>query len=138
MSERKILIVSNRLPVTIQKMADGTLKSVHSSGGLVSGLEQFHQTQLCIWIGHSGTFLNEPGFDDLCRDLENHNLISVPLRKKTYTGYYNGMSNDVIWPLFHYFPAAMKHKREDWQSYIKVNEIFAEKVLSIAKDEDFI
>ena len=132
----KTIIVSNRLPVTIERGEDGTISTNLSSGGLVSGLRQIHDKGESLWVGHCGVFTNESQFDDVVPSLDAKRLVPVPLRKKAYTAYYNGISNNAIWPLFHYFSAAMKFVPEEWRSYRAVNERFADTVLSLAEPGD--
>ena len=132
----KTIIVSNRLPVTIERGEDGTITTNLSSGGLVSGLRQIHDKGDSLWVGHCGVFTNEAQFDDVVPSLDAKRLVPVPLRKKAYTAYYNGISNNAIWPLFHYFSAAMKFVPEEWRSYRAVNERFADTVLSLAEPGD--
>ena len=138
MDGQKIFIISNRLPVTIERKSNGEFSTNQSTGGLVSGLEQFHRKKAAAWIGHSGIFVNEVGFEGLRQQLRTFGFEAISVKKRVYSGYYNGMSNDAIWPLFHYFPAAMKLKREDWQCYVKVNEIFRDQILACAKPNDYI
>lgn len=132
-----LYIVSNRLPVTVQ-VNNRDFKVERSSGGLASGLSKVHAQRNSFWVGHSGVFEGEAHLKDVEDRLIEHRLITVPLAKEVYDEYYNGMSNNAIWPLFHYFPASMKFSYRDWGSYQKVNELFARKVLEHAQDGDRI
>jgi len=50
---RRLLIVSNRLPVTIEKRKDG-LHFPQSPGGLATGLGSFYRSYDSMWIGWPG------------------------------------------------------------------------------------
>ncbi len=50
MSEPKLVLVSNRIPITFTT-EDGKLKGVPSSGGLVSALEPLLKDHGGIWVG---------------------------------------------------------------------------------------
>lgn len=139
MQHSRVIIVSNRLPITLkQDPKSGQYHHQTSSGGLVTGLSAFFRSHQTIWVGHSGIFSGDKDSKELINSLEAQNFFAVKLTKKQYAGYYNGMSNDVIWPLFHYFPSAVKLNSHDWQYYKDVNQIFADKILSIAQPGDYI
>lgn len=53
---RRLLIVSNRLPINIKKNGDDSNWSFQvSSGGLVSALQGLQKSTSFIWIGWPGT-----------------------------------------------------------------------------------
>ena len=54
----RIVIVSNRLPVTVNHDADGRLTFRASAGGLATGLASLTMERL--WIGWPGTAINDP------------------------------------------------------------------------------
>src|SRR5688572_21963568 len=100
----RVLIVSNRLPVTVQESKDG-VDMVPSAGGLASGLRGYYQSASAIWIGWPGPMspaANVGRRRSLEAKLSAHNLKLVDLDQRDVEGYYDGFSNAVIWPLFHY------------------------------------
>jgi len=64
----------------------------------------------------------------------------VPLFAGTalYKDYYNGFSNSVIWPLFHYFPTLAEYQSSYFEAYLKINKLFAEKLLPLLLSGDTI
>ena len=52
-AEGRVLIVSNRLPVTVQE-SGGSVEVVPSAGGLASGLRGYYQSASAKWIGWPG------------------------------------------------------------------------------------
>lgn len=130
-----LFIVSNRLPITIKDHATKGIQIKFSSGGLVSGLQQIHEQNTITWIGHGGIFSRKKA-PDIEAELAKRRLVAVPLEKEFYQMYYNGMSNETIWPLFHYFPANIRFSYEDWKAYELINHQFAEKILSLVNDND--
>jgi len=134
----KLIIVSNRLPITVKHNDDGDFHIAPSAGGLVSGLKSLHEQSAMIWIGHSGLFKDHPDYAKLVERLAEDRLHAVPLDADTYAGYYRGISNDVIWPLFHYFPEMMHFTDRDWQGYRRANQAFADKVLELAEPGDSV
>lgn len=137
-SDSKIYIVSNRLPITLSEHPSGDLTLKHSSGGLVSGLKEIHDTTDSLWIGYLGA-TPKPKFESQIHALlekERLNAVSVP--KKLYNSYYNGYSNGVLWPLFHNFLATMSISNEYWDAYVEVNRTFAEHILATVEDHSFV
>lgn len=60
------------------------------------------------------------------------------LEENLYNDYYNGFSNSILWPLFHYFPMLVEYRKEYFEAYRRVNELFAEKLESIVNDDDVV
>jgi len=52
--------------------------------------------------------------------------------------HYNGFSNSILWPLFHYLPGDVDFKEEEWEAYTIANEAFASAVAEIARPGDTI
>ncbi|MGE0172266.1 MAG: bifunctional alpha,alpha-trehalose-phosphate synthase (UDP-forming)/trehalose-phosphatase [Oligoflexales bacterium] len=132
-----LIIVSNRLPVTVTR-ANDQLVAQPSSGGLVTGLRSVYERENVLWVGHAGVFSDDNGFSELSEDLRRRRLVTVEVGKSMYDRYYHGTSNGAVWPLFHYFPEAMNFSFEDWNAYKKANERFAEKVLEVANPGDLV
>ena len=62
-------------------------------------------------------------------------LVSVPLSAHEVSRYYDGFSNAVLWPLFHYLIDKVHlDARRDWDGYRAVNERFAEAVEAFARE----
>ena len=59
MSTQRVLIVANRLPVTI-RASDAGVESVPSSGGLASGLGPWHRRSQGLWFGWPGDGADTP------------------------------------------------------------------------------
>ncbi len=73
----RLILVSNRLPVTLRRSGDETTL-VRSVGGLVAGLGPVHDNEDSLWIGSPGGEM-----DDIRRKtLEKHRLIPVPLPRE--------------------------------------------------------
>ena len=66
-----------------------------------------------MWVGYPGAEPNE----DIRRQLTEHNLVPVELDPQDYEDYYEGYSNDAIWPLFHYFTEFGSFVPEQFEAY---------------------
>ncbi len=129
----QILIVSNRLPVTVKKVA-GVLTFESSVGGMASGLASYVANRRYKWIGWPGIASNELTETDkkqIIKVLAKRNCVPVFLTKRQLDNFYNGYSNSLLWPLFHDLPMAQSEDRW-WQAYKAVNDAFREAVLRAA------
>ncbi|KAL0573400.1 Trehalose-6-P synthase/phosphatase complex synthase subunit [Marasmius crinis-equi] len=124
-----LIVVSNRLPITITKDANGEYHFKMSSGGLVSALSGFKKSLNFTWIGWPGFFIppkDRPLVDK--RLMDEYSCQAVYLDDDVADRHYNGFSNSILWPLFHYHPGEMNFDEENWLAYRQANMKFAEAV----------
>lgn len=135
----RLLIVSNRLPIKVQKVKD-TFTVKKNIGGLATGLGSFYKDYNSSWIGwpeisHS---IQENDKEKIESKLLDLNCYPVDLAKQDVDFYYEGFSNSTIWPLFHYFIQYAEFHKDWWDSYVRVNSVFLKKIQEIAKKDDII
>jgi len=121
-SRRPLLVVSNRLPMTLQRVSRG-LEQKQSSGGLVSALDPVLRKRGGTWVGWTGMKLR-PGETLPQPDLP-YQISAVELTDAEVNRYYHGFSNRTLWPLLHCFPERTRFDRRDWEAYDEVNARFA-------------
>lgn len=134
-SNRPLLVVSNRLPLTF-KMGQRGLEGHRSSGGLVSALEPVLRERGGKWIGWPGAQL--PRGARLGQKGDSYEMHPVPLTDSEVTRYYHGFSNRTLWPLFHCFPGLTHFQAQDWQIYEKVNQRFADATIAAGADAGLV
>src|SRR5262245_34146651 len=137
----RLVIVSNRLPVTVRAGPDGGEPQVaRSPGGLATGLSGPHQESAGLWVGWPGdTSALSPEHRERVRaSLEADRLVPVELSAEEVSGYYEGFSNRVLWPLFHYLLDHIPLEAMQWEVYRRVNERFADAVAAHARPDDTI
>ncbi|MCE2392022.1 MAG: bifunctional alpha,alpha-trehalose-phosphate synthase (UDP-forming)/trehalose-phosphatase [Proteobacteria bacterium] len=122
-SENPILVIANRLPVTLSRSSRG-LERRHSTGGLVSALDPLLTHRGGTWVGWPGTKLREG--EQLARPDDPYPMVPVELSASEVNRYYHGFSNATLWPLFHSLPDRARFDRHCWDSYETVNRRFAE------------
>ena len=138
---QRLLIVSNRLPVSIEKRKSDFLFRP-SAGGLATGLGSFYKSYDSLWIGWPGITWDKTRNNER-KEIEGRlrskfNCLPVFLTQNQIEKYYHGFSNKTVWPLFHYFIQYVIHNKGFWETYKRVNELFSEEVLGIAKEGDTI
>jgi trehalose 6-phosphate synthase/phosphatase len=132
----KIIIVSNRLPVTAQRTDQG-FAFTQSTGGLATGLASIHAMQETVWLGWPGVLTKHTDEKTaITNALLPHRMYPVFMTEETYSAYYEGFCNSIIWPLFHYFPHPTGCNHSQWQHYQAVNERFAEAVGQLIQPGD--
>lgn len=138
---RRLLIVSNRLPITIEKRKSG-LSLRHSTGGLATGLGSFYRSYDSVWIGWPGIASDKASEEQRqyigAEVMSKFNCHPVFISQSDIEKYYHGFSNKTLWPLFHYFPQYVIHDKSFWEAYKQVNELFGEVISSIARKDDII
>ncbi|MBX7221208.1 MAG: bifunctional alpha,alpha-trehalose-phosphate synthase (UDP-forming)/trehalose-phosphatase [Blastocatellia bacterium] len=126
----RLLIVSNRLPITVSY--SGTAIEIQkSAGGLASGLKKPHETSDSLWFGWPGDVSAVPRRQraELETTLQELRTIPIFLSHQEINQFYEGFSNGVLWPLFHYLLDKVDlDSVQDWKTYVAVNRRFAETV----------
>lgn len=138
-SSKHLIVVSNRLPVTISKDANGEYHFKMSSGGLVSALSGCKKSLAFTWIGWPGFWIpikDRPLVDK--RLMEEYSCQAVYLDDDIADQHYNGFSNSILWPLFHYHPGEMNFDESHWLAYRQANLKFAEAVRQQVKKDSMV
>lgn len=141
MSKKRTIIISNRLPVRIEKI-DGELHFLPSEGGLATGLGSIYKRKGNIWIGWPGYIPeNEKEKKVITERLSEMSLIPIFLSQDQLKGYYEGFSNEILWPIFHYRLSYAIYNESYWSTYKEVNELFLSRVAELqvsSKDEIWV
>lgn len=148
MTNQRLILVSNRLPFRMSEK-EGKIQFSASGGGLVSSIKSYiHKTNelkadndpLPLWIGTSD--IPEKKMKETIREgiivHEGFELSPVFIAASLHDKFYNGFCNDIIWPLFHYFPSYAKFSDDHYAEYAEVNRIFCDKIVESYKPNDII
>jgi trehalose 6-phosphate synthase/phosphatase len=138
---KRLLLVSNRLPVTLEKR-DAGYSYRESVGGVATGLSSFYREQGGLWVGWCG-IPSEAAPAKARRQIEarlakEFRCHSVFLSRNDLRQFYHGFCNKTIWPLFHHFVESTVYSESQWESYRRVNKQFCQGVLKVAKPGDTI
>ena len=141
--KRELVIVSNRLPLSFEKGPDG-LRAKQSSGGLVTALEPLLREHGGIWIGSTGTEQDPEAARQIREELatlaqEHHYRYEpIALTPEEQSKYYEGFSNEIVWPLFHDLQSRCNFDPTYWEFYLRVNTRFAECAAKVAEKDSLI
>jgi trehalose 6-phosphate synthase len=137
----KIVILANREPYVHNRTGDGGIEVQHPASGLVTALEPIMRACSGVWVAHGSGTADRDTVDrhDHVRvppDEESYHIRRVWLTDEELQGYYNGVSNEGLWPLCHMAHARPIFRAEDWRQYRAVNQKFADAVCSEVDSKD--
>ncbi|AXC14139.1 Alpha,alpha-trehalose-phosphate synthase [UDP-forming] [Acidisarcina polymorpha] len=137
--DRRLVVVSNRIPLSwVQE--GGHLTTKPSSGGLISALEPLLKAHGGLWVGSAGSEDSAEIREQLESAAKQHAYRYTPVfvTADEQVNYYEGFSNEVIWPLFHDLQSRCVFEPRYWDFYQRVNRKFAEAALAETEQRDVI
>ena len=134
----RILIVANRLPVTLRSDR-GRVDVSPSSGGLATGLTRIQRRHRSRWIGWTG-MSDDPG-PTVRHEIDSRlcatGMTAIHLSRAEVAGFYRRYANGVLWPVLHEMPAT-EHGSTDWDAYRRVNQRFADAIVREIEPGDVV
>jgi trehalose 6-phosphate synthase len=138
---RKLIVVSNRGPVSYGRDERGGRTAKRGGGGLVTALRSLVQYHDVTWIASAITeedrALAGETIEETARDGSPYHVHLVAHDEQAYDWYYNVVANPVLWFVQHslwelaYTPKLDRAFHNAWErGYVAVNENFAAAVLS--------
>lgn len=125
----RIVVVSNRVPVPAGN-------SGHA-GGLAVALLGLMQRRGGLWFGWSGAVTEETG-PPVFAQRGAVGYATLDLTEAEHRGFYTGYSNGVLWPMLHSLPHLMSFRRQDLDTYRRVNHRFADNLAPLLEQDDRI
>jgi trehalose-6-phosphate synthase len=130
-----LFVVSNREPyMHVFDEKDNSICVLVPASGLVTALEPVLQACAGTWVANGSGNADREVVDE-------HDRLRVPPHRPTYTlrrvwlsgeedrGYYEGFSNEGLWPLCHIAHTRPLFRPGDWMYYQRINRRFADAVL---------
>jgi trehalose 6-phosphate synthase len=137
--DKRLVVVSNRLPIVLQA-SNGQWRAQPASGGLVTALTPVLAKRGGLWIGWPGTAL-QPGVQAAIDEIAQESGIGfkpVSLSAECVEGFYYGFANEILWPLFHGFETRCNFEPAYWKDYQEANREFAAAVQAELEPDDFL
>jgi trehalose 6-phosphate synthase len=137
---RKLIVVSNRGPISFSRNAEGERVARRGGGGLVTALRGLLALHDVTWIASAITdedrALAGETLDETARDGSSFRLRLVSHEEQAYDWFYNVVSNPMLWFIQHhlwelaYTPAVDRGFHTAWDDgYAEVNAGFAAAVI---------
>ena len=139
---QRLIVVSNRLPYVVRRDGDTTWQVQPGSGGLISALVPVLRQRGGTWIGWPGS--DAPASTELDQVLTDvsagcgYSLAPVHLTSAEVHDFYQGFSNEIVWPLFHDLQSVCNFDPTYWRTYQAVNRKYAQAVAGKSRDDDFV
>ncbi len=141
-TQKRLVIVSNRLPIVLKEEAHGRWVVKPGSGGLVTAMAPVLKDRGGVWIGWAGAEdTPDMHMDLLLREAvqdSGYTFKPVPLSRSEVEGYYYGFANEILWPLFHDLQTRCNFDPGYWGVYRQVNRKFADVIFHNTGKEDDI
>ena len=134
----RVLVASNRGPVSFSRDASGALTASRGGGGLVSGLSSVAATADLLWIcaalsdADRAAARQAPGGR---LDLDGYDTPAavqmLDIAPQTFRRAYNSVANSILWFVHHLLFDTPNQPRfgtafaRDWDSYREYNAAFA-------------
>ncbi|MGQ0713707.1 MAG: bifunctional alpha,alpha-trehalose-phosphate synthase (UDP-forming)/trehalose-phosphatase [Gemmatimonadaceae bacterium] len=136
---QRLLIVSNRLPVTVRS-EKGRPRVRRSVGGLATGLQGPHERSEGLWLGWPGSLarFNEQVRGEIEKQLLDLRTVPILLDEREEDIFYGHISNAVLWPLCHDRIDRMPLRVDGWDVYESVNARFADVIAEHYRPGDLV
>ena len=136
--EKRLVVVSNRVPPPAEVTADGRDRPA-PVGGLISALKPAMEEHGGVWFGWSGrSTQRKPSQSPLMSSFGRVQLATVDLSEDDLALYYTGFANRTLWPLLHSFPQRVVIRPETYRAYRRINRRFAEALYPMLGKEDVV
>jgi trehalose 6-phosphate synthase len=138
---KRLIIVSNRLPILCHKDEKGNWLVEPSSGGLITALDPVFKNRGGMWIGWPGT--TDVPVSELEGPLQaaqglGYRFIPISLTREERDNFYLGFSNEIIWPLFHDLQGRCHFDPAFFRTYEAVNKKFAKVIRELLREDDLV
>jgi trehalose 6-phosphate synthase len=136
-----LIVVSNRLPFSFRRAKGGRWRAEPGSGGLVTALLPVLRNRGGTWVGWPGAAATAREFSSALSAAgrgAGYRLAAVALDAREVRDFYQGFSNEVLWPLFHDLPSLCNFDPAYWRRYCEVNRKYARAVRRRAAPGDFV
>ncbi|EGX60348.1 alpha,alpha-trehalose-phosphate synthase [Streptomyces zinciresistens K42] len=125
----RVLVASNRGPVSYEVGEDGSLRSKRGGGGVVSGLSAIGPDAGALWVCSA---LSDGDREAVRRGAGEDGVLMLDIPADVHADAYNGIANSVLWFVHHMLyqtplePVFDAEFRRRWASYETYNRAFAE------------
>jgi trehalose 6-phosphate synthase len=131
---RKLIVVSNRGPVTFSRDSDGRRVAGRGGGGLAGALRGLTEENDVVWIASAMSDEDREVAREGASVCEGYELRLIAHDAGVYEQYYGEISNGALWFLQHYLwglasePDLGPAFHAAWQGYVAANRAFADAV----------
>jgi trehalose 6-phosphate synthase len=147
--QAKVLVASNRGPVTFRLGEDGGLRISRGGGGLVSGVSAAASNGGAVWVCAALSDADRTAaaaaphgrLDRAGHDTGGAPVHMLPIDETTFLRAYNDVANSTLWYVNHTLfdtprmPSFDARWSDSWRAYLAYNEAFADALAEEAADD---
>lgn len=139
-AKSKLLVVSNRGPISFVREPDGRVRPKRAAGGLVVTLGPGVQRDGALWLAAATSREDREGAASGAVSEGGFSLQPVVVEPSDYSAYYDTVANQTLWFCLHGLwdiprrPRFDRHWWAAWATYRAVNEQFAAAADRAAED----
>jgi trehalose 6-phosphate synthase len=140
LQNKRLIVASNREPY--MHVHDGKeVKCLVPASGLVTAMEPILKACGGLWVASGAGDADKETVDkdnkvQVPPEDPKYTLLRVWLTKEDEEHFYYGFSNEGLWPLCHIAHTRPIFRKDDWQYYQKVNQLYAKTIIKEIKGED--
>jgi trehalose 6-phosphate synthase len=127
-ADGRLVVVSNRVALPRQTAA----------GGLASALQAALRERGGLWFGWSSKLAGESATAVHRLHDAKVDYATIDLSRADHDDFYTGFANGTLWPMLHYRPDLVDYQRSHLDGYLRVNELFAERLRELLKPNDIV
>lgn len=124
----RLIVVSNRVALPDQT----------ATGGLASAMRAALQERGGVWFGWSGKIARQTASEVHKQTDGEVEYATIDLSRTDHDDFYDGFANRTLWPLLHYRPDLVDYDRKHLAGYLRVNNLFAEQLISLIGPKDLV
>ncbi|MBM7122625.1 alpha,alpha-trehalose-phosphate synthase (UDP-forming) [Dyella kyungheensis] len=124
----RLIVVSNRVALPDQT----------ATGGLASAMRASLQERGGVWFGWSGKVARQTASEVHKQSDGVVEYATIDLSRTDHDDFYDGFANRTLWPLLHYRPDLVDYDRKHLAGYLRVNNLFAEQLISLIGPNDLV
>lgn len=141
LNESEIFVLSNREPYSHHLAENGNIEIETPAGGVVTALEPIVSACNGTWIAYGSGSGDKAVVDQndcvmLPPDAPKFKLKRIWLSEEEKNRYYNGFSNEALYPLCLLTHTRPTFRTLDWEAYVAVNQKFADAVIKESKSDN--
>ena len=125
----RLVCVSNRISLPRRHAAPGGL-----AVGILSALKHTGG----LWFGWGGETSDREPAEPEIHIRDGVTYATIDLKRRDFDRYYNGYSNEVLWPLFHDLPGRCNFDPGTFPVYRAANRKFVERIVARTTPDDYV
>lgn len=137
------LVIASDAETRVHKVKNGKIQEIVPAGGVAIALDPIARAAGATYIGRGKTpeekqVLDAKGKIRLTGTLGEYDLRRIFISEPDFNDYYYGFSNQTLWPLCHVAFERPEFKKDWFEGFKRVNQVFAKAIKEEIKGKTFV